>query len=292
MKPSVAIVGCGKVGTALGKFLQAAGYPIVGFASRSRASIDRMAAVVGSAALRKDPWRAASPADIVFITTPDDAIAHTCRRILRHEGFKRGARVFHCSGSLPSTILSGAKTAGAVVGSLHPLQSFAALVHEQNPFADIPIAVEGDEAAVKDAEKIIRDLGATMIRIETEGKTLYHAAAVAASNYLVTLYDFSLQLIGRAGISAEDAPAVLRPLIEGTLANVRRVGTRQALTGPIARGDSNTVAGHLEAIRLALPRFLDLYEVLGRHTLDIARSRGHLTPQSIRALKKMLDRGR
>lgn len=289
MKPSVAIVGCGRVGTALGQFLHAGGYPMAGLFSRSRTSAERTATAVGAGDVHATPWAATQAADVVFITTPDDAIESVCRRIAGHGGFRSGAVVFHCSGSLSSTLLSSARGCGAGVGSLHPLQSFATATYEQNPFRGVVVTVEGDPAAVGLAQQITADLGAALIRIETGGKKLYHAAAVVASNYLVTLMHFALELIGQAGISGRDALAVLQPLVAGTLANIERAGTVASLTGPIARGDRNTVEEHLKAIRAALPASDDLYRTLGRHTVDIAEAGKRLDAAQAGSIRKLFE---
>lgn len=286
MKPCFAIVGCGNVGTALGRFLTEAGYRLVGLSSRSLSSARRAAKIIGTGHFDKTPWRTTKEADIVFIATPDSAIADTCNSISSHSGFCRNAVVLHCSGALPSTILSSAKGCGAFTGSMHPLQSFATDKNNSNPFYGITISVEGEKEAVAVAKKIAEDLGATSLKIQTEAKTLYHASAVVASNYLVALLDLAFRLIKPAGVSSQDALRVLKPLIEGTLSNIERVGILEALTGPIARGDIETVEKHLTEIELKTPELLPLYKRLGLHTVDIARAKG-LLESSAQRLKKL-----
>ncbi len=288
MKPSFAIVGCGKVGTVLGKFLAAAGYRPAGLASKSLSSAEKAAQIIGTDYFNQIPWEITKKADVVFITTPDNAIADTCNSIAENDGFGKDAVVLHCSGVLPSTILSSAKKGGASVGSMHPLQSFASAEIEQNPFQDIIISVEGDAAAVNAAGKIATDLGATCLTIQTEAKTLYHASAAVASNYLVTLLDLALRLIEASGISGPDAIKVLKPLIEGTLANVERVGVIKALTGPIVRGDVETVEKHIQEIGSKKPELLSLYKTLGFHTIDIASAGGTLSEEVTQKLKNIL----
>jgi len=288
MKPSFAIVGCGKVGTVLGKFLAAAGYRPAGLASKSLSSAEKAAQIIGTDYFNQIPWEITKKADVVFITTPDNAIADTCNSIAENAGFGKDAVVLHCSGVLPSTILSSAKRCGASVGSMHPLQSFASAEIKQNPFQDIIISVEGDAAAVNAAGKIATDLGATCLTIQTEAKTLYHASAAVASNYLVTLLDLALRLIEVSGISGPDAVNVLKPLIEGTLANVERVGVIKALTGPIVRGDVETVEKHIQEIGSKKPELLSLYKTLGFHTIDIASAGGTLSEEVTQKLKNIL----
>ena len=284
MKPTFAIIGCGKVGTALGKHLADAGYTPVGFASRSMGSARRVADVVGvEGACFEAPWDAAKEAGIVFITTPDHAIEETCRIIVKNRGIREKSIVLHCSGALPSTILSSVHSCHASAGSMHPLQSFAA-ENFKNPFQNIMVAVEGDEDAIQMAEAIACDLGAQPFSIRTEGKTLYHAAAVVASNYLVTLMDLSFKLIAASGVSESDAYHVLRPIIKGTQTNIENVGIPDALTGPIARGDAEIVEKHMAAIRALSPDLLTQYRTLGFATIKIALAKGTLSEDAAKQL--------
>lgn len=271
MKPSFAIIGCGRLGRALAQYLPRAGYPTAGFASRHLASA-RKAAFLADAEIFTDiPEEISRKAELVFITTPDGQIETVCRQLAEHQGFKPGAVVLHCSGAHPSTILASARKCEATIGSLHPLQSFAGDRHVENPFKDIIFSVEGDTVAVEVAEKVASDLAAARcLKIETRTKTLYHASAVVASNYLVTLLNLAFRLAGAAGITEADAPAMLYPLINGTLKNVEAKGIRPSLTGPIARGDDETIARHLTAITNELPDSLELYKTLGRYTMGIA----------------------
>lgn len=292
-KPSFAIIGCGKTGTALGKFLHLAGYRLAGLFSQSRSSSEQAAEVIARGQERvriaRNPSEITRIADIVFITTPDGSIAEVCNRISDKQGFAKGAVVMHCSGALPSTVLSSAKECGAFVGSMHPMQSFASHEYESNPFAGVVVSLEGEEPAVDLARRVAEDLGAVCYTIHTEAKNLYHASAVVASNYLVTLLDLASRLIREAGIADADALKVLRPLVAGTLSNIERVGIPDALTGPIARGDVKTVRNHLSEIEATLPELLPLYKSLGLHTIPVANAKGTLSASSAAELKKLLS---
>lgn len=276
-KPAVAVVGCGRVGTALAVHLSASGYPIAALVSRSLDSARRAAAGCGAPPTAEMPGRIAASADVVFITTPDGTIEAACRELTAQGSIRPGMVVLHCSGALPSSELDAAKGGGAHVGSLHPLQSFAAGSGTENPFRGIIMAAEGDEAAIAVSERIAADLGATCFRIRTEAKTLYHASAVVASNYLVTLLDLSFGLLSAAGIPESKAMAVLKPLINGTLANVEKTGPAPALTGPIARGDAATVERHLADMERLAPERTAAYRALGLGTVKIAEAGGHIT---------------
>jgi predicted short-subunit dehydrogenase-like oxidoreductase (DUF2520 family) len=288
MKPSIAIIGCGKVGTSLAFFLSKAGYRISGLFSKTRASAEAISQLINGPEPAESSWAAAKPADIVLITTPDDVISGACRLLADNDGFKENAAVLHCSGALPSTILSSAKISGTSTGSMHPLQSFATARTDINPFLGINMAVEGDRQAVDSAARIARDLGSQAHTIKTEGKTLYHAAAVVASNYLVTILDLSLKMLKTAGINKADGFTILKPLIDGTLNNIENVGIPEALTGPIARGDVDTVAAHLEHIADQIPELKSLYCKLGADTTGIALAKGSIDTNQVADFLKLL----
>jgi predicted short-subunit dehydrogenase-like oxidoreductase (DUF2520 family) len=287
MKPSFAMVGCGKVGTALAIYLTRAGYPSAGFASKSLSSARHVADIVLSDHFSDVPWDITRYADIVFITTPDSAIEDTCNTISQNSGFTDNTVVMHCSGALASSVLSSAKTCGASIGSMHPLQSFASVDYKTNPFQGINVSLEGESPAVNIAKTIVADLGGTVVTILTEAKTLYHASAVVASNYLVTLLDLAIRLIEKAGINREDAFHLLKPLIDGTLSNIKKVGVQKALTGPIARGDIKTVEKHIEEIGFKRPELLPLYKMLAFYTIDIAVAGNSISESSKKALKRL-----
>lgn len=288
MKPSFAIVGCGKVGLNLAKFLTEAGYPASGFASRSIESAEKAAKTASIDNFSTEAQLMTKEADIVFITTPDGIIEETCNEIAEKGGFSEKHTVLHCSGSLPSTILASAKNKGAETGSMHPLQSFATTDSVNSPFNGIIAAVEGDSAAVETGLAIAKALGSRGFKIETDSKTMYHASAVVASNCLVTLVDFAYNLLGVAGIGKDDAYAVLGPLVEGTLSNIKKVGTTEALTGPVVRGDVKTVEDHIKEIKQKTPELAELYKILGYHTVTIAKKRGTLSEQAETDLVRLL----
>ncbi len=291
MKPTFSIIGCGRVGTALAVFLSKTGYRPVGFVSKGGISSQRAADLAGSGTAFSDTRDAVKKSEIVFITTPDNLIESVCSSIVKTNGFDRDTVLFHCSGALSSSILGAASKKGLSTGSLHPLQSFAP--HEENrksPFLGINMSVEGDEKALLKGEEIIRDLEANPFTLPTRAKTLYHAAAVVASNYLVTLENFALQLLQEADLSEEKAYAVLEPLIQGTLNNIKERGTKAALTGPVARGDVEIVERHVKDLEALRPDYLELYLLLGRYTLDIARSGQGLDKIGLAGLEAVFSR--
>ena len=173
MKEAVAIIGCGIVGSAMGKLLARAGYRITGVATRSLETAQRAAKAVGAKRFSDCPWDMSQGAQVVFITTPDDAIQSICEAIASHKGVATGAVVMHCSGALSSQVLSSARDCGAAVATLHPLQSFASVDQAERLVPGSFFAIEGDDEALPVVCQIVSDLGGVLMEITPEGKTLY-----------------------------------------------------------------------------------------------------------------------
>jgi predicted short-subunit dehydrogenase-like oxidoreductase (DUF2520 family) len=275
------IIGCGRLGISLAVFLSKQGFIPRAFSSRSPESVDRAVLSVGRGKGYNNPVDAAKSSPLVFITTPDTLIEPVCEKIAGEGGFKSDTVVYHLSGALSSGILAAAKKEGASTGSIHPLQAFAPYEDGmKSPFKGINMSIEGDEKAVELGKEIVNALKANSFTIPTHAKTVYHASAVVASNYLVTLEHFALELLKQANLSEENAYEVLEPLIMGTLNNIKKRGSINALTGPVARGDDVIVSRHLSDIDAKLPQFSDLYRLLGRYTLDIAAKRGEISSEA------------
>lgn len=284
---TVAILGAGKVGCAVGGALSEAGLAVVAVTTRhaqtAAGAADRTCAKAGT-----DNAAAAADADIVLLTTNDDAIAGVCSEVAAVGAFRPGQLVVHMSGALPLSILDPAARAGARIGCAHPLQSFA--THEQAA-RDIPGSVFGvtsGPGAAEELEALVAVLGGRPVTVPADKKTLYHVAAVIASNYLVAVEDLAQQLLLEVGLDEPSAAVALRPLAAVTLGNVAELGTANALTGPIVRGDIDTVRRHLDALAALPEDWLQLYSALGRHTLAIAERRGTLGGEPLEQLRRLL----
>jgi predicted short-subunit dehydrogenase-like oxidoreductase (DUF2520 family) len=264
-------IGAGTVGTALAVLLNQKGYPVVAVASRSRLPVEKLARSIRGCRV-STPQEVADATDLVFITTPDDSISLVVSQVK----WRSGHNVVHCSGADSTDILEPARKAGALVGSFHPLQTFAGVKQAIENIPGSTFALEAEGPLLTTLKDMATALGGRWIRLEAGDKVAYHAAAVFASNYLVTLVKMSTDLWKTFAIPADQAVQALLPLVRGTLNNIENIGIPQCLTGPIARGDTGTIKKHLKFIREKAPALLFPYKELGLQTIPIALAKGRI----------------
>ncbi|MDM3872113.1 DUF2520 domain-containing protein [Porticoccus sp. W117] len=229
------------------------------------------------------------PAPLWLIATADSDIENTAQQLAETGTLRRGDIVFHCSGSLSSKCLGTFEATGAYTASVHPIHSFADPDKTQTSFAGTYCAIEGSQEALDQLQPLFQTIGAITFSLRSsEHKALYHSATVMACNYLVTLQDCALHLLQQAGIERNQGLELLAPIVRQTADNVTRQDTTTALTGPIARGDSSTIAQHLQAIQQQAPDLLILYSQLGLHTLPIAAQQGSANSDQLRNIEKQL----
>lgn len=274
MAPTLNIVGAGHVGRTLGRLLAAHGvFAPQDVCTRSDASAQAGVAFIG-AGRALDDIAALRPAAVWMLAVADDAIGPVAAALARTEalaGAWQGAVVFHCSGAKASSELAALQALGAQVASIHPVRSFADPATVAATFAGTFCGVEGDAAALALLLPAIEAIGARPVQIDAAAKTVYHAASVFAANYLVTVLDAALRAYVAAGIPADVARELARPLAGETLNNVLRLGPEAALSGPIARGDVATVARQQAAVTAWDAPTGALYEALAAATRDLAR---------------------
>lgn len=284
----VTIIGAGVLGTALGILLKRAGYTIAAISSLNRRSAQAAAAHIGEGQVVGDPGLAAMGADIVVLAVPDRAIPSLAIQVAAGGALRTGAVVTHLAGGLPAAVLSGVTAAGGLRGCMHPLQSFADVDTAVRMLPDTFFFLEGDGEAVDILRSTVIAIGGRPVTMGSKGKALYHAGAAAASNFLVTLVEYAVQLFFRAGVPRDTALAALLPLIKGTVANLEAVGLPDALTGPIARGDVGTVMRHVKALQSIPGDTARLYRLLGNRTIDLALRKGTLHEMDAGKLREVL----
>jgi len=276
-------VGAGRLGATLAAGLVDTGYRVTAVASQHLPGAQALATALGPGVeFTMDAARVAARCDLVFLTVPDAAIAPTCRSI----AWEPRHLVVHCSGALGLDALAGVTAAGGVPGCLHPLQSFPSRSPEPERLRDIFCGVEGADPLGPLLEQMVRGFGAQPFRLEGVDRTLYHAAAVFVSNHVVALASAAGRLWTLAGLPEQLGRPALSPLLLAASANVAALELRDALTGPVARGDVGTVEAHLRALA-ADPALRELYRACPR-SCSVCRS---YTNQALQAklwgLRKM-----
>ena len=264
----VGVVGPGRAGTGLALAWARAGHDVRLHGRRAKPVPAPLTLTVG-AFHEPPPWLAA--AGVIVLAVPDDAIAPLAGALARHPAIKADQVILHLSGLLDHTALEALSASGAALGSLHPLQTLVEPGLAPDHLRGAWAAVEGMPRAAATAERLARDIGLRPFRVRTEDKARYHAGAVFASNYFVVVEAVAQDLLCSTGLSEADAWAALAPLVAGTLDNLRRQSPPDALTGPVARGDAETVTRHL-AVLAGDDR--ELYRRLGSVALELARRRG------------------
>ena len=307
--PSVAVVGAGRLGAALAVALGECGYEVVALVSRRAARARRAAGLLraGARALSFEQLGELPPTDLVFIATPDDAIAETARALssapalsnstpalpsstpttaptrrvrtaaLANSRAGRAPRrvVLHTSGALSSEVLAPLGANGFAVGSLHPLVSVSDAAAGALALRGAFYCVEGDAAASRAARRVVSDLGGHAFSIRARDKALYHAAAVITSGHTVALFDTAARLLARCGLTDTRARAVLLPLLRSTLDNLSTRSPARALTGTFSRADVATVRKHLAALAATGDHEgAAVYTLLGRLSLRLSAEAG------------------
>lgn len=279
-------IGAGTTGTALAVRLSEKGRTVAAVSSRTLSSAEKLASRLPGCRVCRTAQGLADAADLVFITTPDDAIAAVCREV----HWRAGQSVVHCSGAHSVDILQTARELGAAVGSLHPLQTFADVSQATENLPGSTFALEAEEPLLSHLKDLVSLLNGSPVELKPGHKVLYHAAAVLACNYLVTLVKLALDLWQDFGVSSQEATKALLPLLRGTISNVGSIGLPACLTGPIARGDLGTIERHLIALGARDTALLATYKELGLQTIPIALAKGRVDRQKAEQMKALLSR--
>jgi len=268
MENSLAIVGAGRVGRALGRHLRDLGWKIGAVVTRNETSARRAVRFIGAGKAHAQPTRQIVMSRVILIAAPDDQISSVARELARIGGEElRGRVVLHTSGALDVRVLDPVKACGAAVGSMHPLQSFSGVAVPA--LEGRVFAVEGDTQAVRAARQIARSLGGLPVRIPSGKKVLYHAAATMAASNVLAIEEAATQLLMSLGMKRGQATKALLALTRQVLENMEQLGPRAAWTGPLSRGDFRIVEAHLEALRESPAEFAQAVEALNRLTARV-----------------------
>ncbi|MDR2018342.1 MAG: DUF2520 domain-containing protein [Syntrophobacterales bacterium] len=280
----IGIIGAGKVGTALAYSMKKKGLHISAISDVSRESLSLAERYLGKGILYTvDNTKAVNSSDVIAVTTQDREIGRVAEEIYDSPAIVDGKLFFHTSGARPSSVLTPLDGKGAILGSLHPLQTFPDIESAICVLPSTYIFIEGAASAIKALTRIGESIGCKVVIIEGSRKVFYHLSAVFVCNLLCALFHSAESVMDRADIGLEP----FYPIINATIDNIERAGPLASLTGPVIRGDMETVHDHLKAIAdMGLER--EVYRALSLVALGMARKRNVLDEELLKALEVVL----
>lgn len=268
---NIGFIGAGKAGIALGRYLVDCNQKVVGYASATYASAQDAASFTNSRVF-SSAAELAQASDLIFITTPDGVISSVWKELREvhrnNESVLTSKIIAHCSGCCASDIFEGAHEIGIPVCSVHPLLAFGDKEIAHLQVARAHFSVEGDEKALSIIIPLFEDLGNSVHLIKATDKTRYHAAAVFASNLVLSPLENATELLKQCGFTEDDARDALKPLVYGNIENFFNLGAAASLTGPVERNDLSTVSDHLHSLD---DKRAALYRALTWSLIDIAK---------------------
>ncbi|MCW9706405.1 Rossmann-like and DUF2520 domain-containing protein [Fodinibius salsisoli] len=284
--PEVTVIGVGALGTALIRAFSAQHILVKSIFNRTEKDAESLADEHDIAIASARPKARSELASLVFITVSDSAIPEVTRHLVQLDDDLSGMTVIHCSGNEPADILHPLRDRGAHIASMHPLQTFTS-ASGPTDFEDIYFSLHGDSNVFPMLQRIAQQLGAHTMEVTSQQKADLHAAAVFASNYLITLLQAATETASTAGLSEQNVKEALLPLVQTTLKNAKGQALPEALSGPIKRGDVKTIEDHLTLLNNQ-PELRSLYCNLGRKTVALAQSSGYLDEETAVELKEVL----
>ena len=275
----IGVVGAGRVGAVLAAALREAGHEIAAVAGESHASRTRINTLLPGVRVDK-PTAVSRACDLLLLTVPDDMLSNVVTMLAASGAIREGQYVVHTSGKHGLAVLQPAADAGAHVLAMHPAMTFTGTDVDLARLAGCVYGVTANPDTDDLAAKLVADLRGRLLRVAEDRRALYHAGLAHGANHLVTLVSQAMDLLRDSG--ADDPAATLRPLLTAALENALEYGSA-ALTGPIVRGDVETVRAHLRDIAANRPATLESYVAMARATANQAVVDGRLLP--IRAAK-------
>lgn len=225
----------------------------------------------GGAEYRAGPVPIPMGTTVLILAVPDSALAEVAYDVAAAGPAPPGCAAFHLSGALSTDVLAPLHAADYAVGSIHPLQTVADPWLSGDRLMGAAFALAGETSALNAARRVVNALGGMPLVIPPALRPTYHAAAVMASNYLIALLAVAARLLEQASVDSSRVLPALLPLVRGTLDNLEHLGVGAALTGPIPRGDADTLRLHLARLS---PEDRTLYCALGLELLRLARQAG------------------
>ncbi|MGB8962011.1 MAG: DUF2520 domain-containing protein [Pseudonocardiaceae bacterium] len=286
---AVGVVSSGRVGSVLGAALSGAGHVLVGVSAVSRSSLRRAATLLTDAPVLP-PDDVVRRSDLVLLAVPDDVLPGLVSGLATTGAFRAGQIVVHTSGARGVDVLAPATAVGVLPLALHPAMTFTGRAEDVARLAASCVGVTvADETGWSVGEALVLEMGAEPVRVPPQARPLYHAALTHGANHLATLVADAVQVLEHAGVVP--AQRLLGPLLEAALDNTLRHGD-SALTGPVSRGDIDTVRLHLRVLGESAPELLESYRAQACRTADRAEAAGLLAPAAATQVRETLQERR
>lgn len=281
----VGFIGAGRLGSSLAIAMQRIGYQVVAVSSRQADQRDWLSHQMSGVTVTEDAQEVANASGIVFITTSDGAIETVASSIR----WNPGQAVIHCSGAVPLDALQPAESAGAVIGGLHPAQTFPSR-DASDSFTGIPFGVEASDTDLQRwLNAVAKDLGGTPISITADQRSAYHASVVMACGLISGMTGLAAEVWASTGaLSRDEAVTSLSPLVTSTVGWIKEKGIPAAMTGPHVRGDVETIKKHIEATSAISPEMGTAYAAVALASLGMAREQGGMSEDAYQNIKSSL----
>ena len=283
----IAFIGAGKVGGSLAVAISRAGYRVVAVSSRTPASAQKFAARIDGCNPYTELQQAVDAADMLFITTSDDAIPQVAASVR----WREDQGIAHCSGAASLDVLQAARERGATPGAFHPLQAFSSVENGVGSIPGITFGIEGDDRMRAYLADLARDIGGNPVFLNAEDKPLYHLSGVMMGNLLTCLVGISAEVWEHIGYTRDDGVNALIPMMRAVAHNIETSGIPAAVAGPYPRGDLGTASKHMEALASQHPDLLPLYRELALAGLHLAVEQG-LSEEGEREFRRILNTSR
>ena len=284
---TIGFIGIGVLGKGLALSLASRGYSVVAAYSRSLSSAWWLGDRLPECRVYSSAQDLADNCDLVFITTPDSVIEDVASAL----SWRPGQGAVHCCGASSTEILLPVSRQGGVCGAFHPFQTFASLEDPESAAArltGVSFAVAGEGWLRPYLLDMARNLGGRPVPIDDADRPLYHASAVLACGYLTALLQGAVSLWAAMGFTPEEAMDALYPLAKTTLDNALRMGTAASVTGPVVRGDTQTMQAHLKELSRQVPAVVPLYQALAEASIPLAQERG-VAPERLQEIRELID---
>ncbi len=272
----IGVVSAGRVGAVLAAALRGAGHAVVGGSAVSEASIERLDVLLPGVPRLEIP-EVVRRAELVILAVPDDSLPDLVSGLAALDAWQAGQLVVHTSGRHGLAVLAPAAGRGAITLAIHPAMTFTGTSLDLARLPGSVMAVTAATAVLPIGQALVMEMGAEPVVIADHARPAYHAALSHAANHLVTVVAQARDVLAAAGVA--DPGRVLGPLTAAAVDNAVRIGDG-ALTGPIARGDVDTVAGHLRTLDDLDPEIADTYRALALATARRAVATGRLRPDA------------